>query len=119
MIDWLIEYKDLLLFGQGIIMSMAIYRVAARAQSNGHRSKSVDEITLNVEDVFEQRGERQSLRNGHVSKRYVGTRVKPPRPSGRGFCLTAALRARGASRSRLLEDWVGSRNLRMMWWPYP
>ena len=28
-----------------------------------------------------------------------GEAVKPPRPKGRAFCLTAALRARGASRS--------------------
>jgi hypothetical protein len=30
--------------------------------------------------------------------------VKFPRPEGRGFCLTAALRARGASRSKVSRE---------------
>jgi hypothetical protein len=47
MINWFIEYKDLLLFGQGIFMSMAIYH-AVRARTNGHRSKSEEQIPLNV-----------------------------------------------------------------------
>jgi len=33
--------------------------------------------------------------------------VKPPRPEGRAFCLTAALRARGASRSALGLSSIG------------
>jgi peptide methionine sulfoxide reductase msrA/msrB len=44
--------------------------------------------------------------------------VKPPRPEGRGFCLTAALRARGASRSSVLRPY-GSSYFGPWRWLYP
>lgn len=76
MISWLVENKELLLFGQGVCVLAAIYG-ASLVRKNGRQALSEDKKTLlNVEDVFLQLLQTPPLRFGEVSRGYIGTRVK-------------------------------------------
>ena len=79
MIKWLVENKDLLLFAQGIMVSMGIYHIAHRRPNGHHRQKA----PLNAEDVFEELNGTSPLKHGEMSGRYVGARVKATGSIGR------------------------------------
>jgi hypothetical protein len=87
MISWLVENTDLLLFSQGILASVGIYRLAS-GRRNGREPQSEEKAPLNAEDVFEQLRGTAPFQCGDASRPYLGIRVKATGSLGRVKKLT-------------------------------
>ena len=75
MISWIVQSKEILLFAEGFVLSVAVYYVVYE-RIKSHQLQSEKEASLNAEDVFEQLSGATRFQFFDISRRYVGSRVK-------------------------------------------
>ena len=75
MISWIVQSKEILLFAEGFVLSVAVYYVL-HERIKSHRLQSEKEAPLNAEDVFEQLSGALRFQCSDISRRYLGIRIK-------------------------------------------